>query len=319
VPIIQRATEKEKVANPLDELSSADIAVHVAQLARLEETTAVRNDADSRSTKLEIIASDSQIIAKPQIVATKTATVDDIIQYVVLEGDTLSSLAEKFNVSSDSIRWSNDLGSQLEVGKTIVIPPIEGIVYTFSKGDSSKDLAEKYRTTEERIISFNDAEIDGFEEGDQIVIPGGRIQAPPTPQYAYTAVNLTPVYGGNGYAFGNCTWYASNRRAELGRPVPSNLGNARTWGVRAAASGLSAPFGVPIVGAVAVTNSGYPYGHIAIVEKINEDGSIWLSEMNYYGQAYAAMDTSQPTRGGFNRKSFRLLPANVARSIQYVH
>lgn len=322
--VIQHAVEETKVANPLDELSSVDIAVQVAQLARLEETTAVVNDADSRNTKLEIVTSDSQVVAKPHIVKTNSHSVNDVVEYVVVKGDTVSSLAEKFKISSNSIRWSNDIsGNYIEAGTKLSIPPIDGFVYKFRVDDTPEKLATRYGTTKEKIIAFNDGEIDGFEVGDLLVIPDGSVPAPVTRSYTYAVSGFRygqkAVYGHNGYAFGNCTWYAASRRRQLGRPVPSNLGNAWTWDDRARMAGLPVVTGVPVVGAVAVTDSYSNPGHVAVVEKVNKDGSVWISEMNYYGAAYSTTDLSKPARGGFNRISYRLLSTGEASRTPFVH
>lgn len=81
----------------------------------------------------------------------------------------------------------------------------------------------------------------------------------------------------NSYAWGQCTWYAKNKRPDLS----NNLGNANTWYTIAAAEGL--PVGAePRVGAIGVSTEGY-YGHVVYVESINDDGSVNISEMNYAG------------------------------------
>jgi surface antigen len=70
-------------------------------------------------------------------------------------------------------------------------------------------------------------------------------------------------------------------RAKAGNPIPSNLGNASTWAIRAAAMGL--PTGTtPQVGAAVVTKTSGE-GHVAYVTAVNDDGSITVSEMNHNG------------------------------------
>lgn len=81
----------------------------------------------------------------------------------------------------------------------------------------------------------------------------------------------------NSYAWGQCTWYAKQRRPDL----PNNLGNANTWYSSAAAQGL--PVGTEArVGAIGTTSEG-AYGHVVYVESVNDDGSVNISEMNYAG------------------------------------
>lgn len=83
-------------------------------------------------------------------------------------------------------------------------------------------------------------------------------------------------YTATGYAYGQCTWYVSHRR-----PIPQNWGNARDWLTRAKAAGFVT--GVHArVGAIAQTRAGY-YGHVAYVERIEEGGRVYVSEMNYVG------------------------------------
>ncbi len=83
-------------------------------------------------------------------------------------------------------------------------------------------------------------------------------------------------------ALGNCTWYALGRSIELGKSqtlANKFLGNAKTWDETARNNGISIS-STPVVGAVAQHNIG-TYGHVAIVEKINSNGMITISESSY--------------------------------------
>jgi surface antigen len=81
----------------------------------------------------------------------------------------------------------------------------------------------------------------------------------------------------NNYARGQCTWYVAGRRQ-----IPAGWGNAKSWYYNASASGWKVG-NVPAIAAVAWTSAGY-YGHVALVEKVSDDGqSVYISEMNYRG------------------------------------
>jgi N-acetylmuramoyl-L-alanine amidase len=268
--------------NPLDQLSSADIAVHIARTASLEEGPSVTNTADSYKAKLSITA-DDQVVSKPQVIATALPSRKDIKHYKVVGGDTISAIAVKFGVTSDSIRWSNSIsGDSVSVGKILTIPPVNGIVYTVKPGDSVDKLAEKYRASKDQIIAINDAEVAGLVVGTEIVIPDAVQPVTRSASYSYGFAwgGATAIYSANGYDYGWCTWHAANRRREVGNPVPSNLGNAISWYSIARNMGL--PTGVePRAGAVVWQGNVGGLGHVAYVEKMNEDGTILVSDMNY--------------------------------------
>lgn len=270
--------------NPLDQLSSAQIALTAAQTAHMKELTAVRNQADSDNLMLNVVPNDTIAVAKPQIVATAQKSKQDIRQYVAVEGDTIASLATKFGVTAESIKWSNSLtGNTLTSGAKLSIPPVNGIVYTVKAGDTPASLAARYQADANQIISYNDAEISGLKPGEQVIIPNGRVAAPVVSYGYYSSVpsgnrgisaSFSPSYGANGYDYGYCTWYVANRIA-----VPANWGNANTWDNYAVISGWTVSAN-PVVGAIAQSDRGY-FGHVAIVEAVNEDGSmIKYSDMN---------------------------------------
>jgi hypothetical protein len=78
------------ISNPLDRLSSAQIALTAAQMANLTELTAVKNQADSDSLTLSVIPNDSTALSKPQIISTAGKSKHDIIVYTVQPGEQRS-------------------------------------------------------------------------------------------------------------------------------------------------------------------------------------------------------------------------------------
>lgn len=294
--------------------------MHAARLTDLPEAVAITNQADSEATQLAITATENKIVAKPQIVATSLKSAKDIIAYSSVDGDTISALAAKFGVTSDSIRWSNGLSAEkIPAGKQLVIPPVNGVVYAVKSGDTVDSLAQRYSSSKEQILSDNDAEVNGLKTGQQILIRGGiqpvaRVATSTTYAAASSSFGGRATYGYNGYDYGYCTWYVANKRLAAGSPMPSNLGNAATWATRAAAYGL-ATGRAPQVGAAVVTAT-RGAGHVAFVEQVNADGSVWISEMNSSGQV-SMTDTSRA--GGWGRVDFKLIPASTASQYSYVY
>jgi surface antigen len=272
--ILGSTRASQTATNPLDQLSSAEVAETVAEVANLPEATAVTNQAETVNAELAVTPVNNIVAAKPQVVATDYASNQNIHSYVVKAGDTVASLAVKFDVTSSSIDWSNDLtGNNLIVGSKLLIPPVNGIVYTVKAGDTPQSLATKYSANAIQITEFNDAEINGLTPGETILIPGGQVQV------AAPAYNFFAQYGSNGYDFGYCTWYVASQIA-----VPSNWGNASSWAYYARLSGWNVG-SAPSIGAIAQT----PYvdggqGHVAIVIGISSDGSqVEIKDMNNYG------------------------------------
>ena len=280
------AATSSAVANPLDQLSSADIAQTVAQLSGLPETTPITNQAQSHAADLAIASTHDSVVSKPQVVATALKSRADIQNYTAQAGDTVSSLAAKFGVTSDSIRWSNGLsGDSVTAGTALVIPPVNGIVYTVKAGDTPASLAARFDANQDQIIAYNDAEINGLAPGEQIIIPGatenGGTTAAAISASAGSIGGSTfpwgsgPLYGFNGYDYGYCTWYVATQVA-----VPANWGNASTWAYYAALSGWNVSR-TPTVGSIAQTaDAAGGEGHVAIVTGVNSDGSISIKDMN---------------------------------------
>lgn len=280
------AVSTPAAAQPVDNLASVDIALTVAGMTNLPEAGAVNELVNSERIQLAVASTNIEVVNKPQVVSSAFFSRKDIHTYVTQPGDTLSSVASKFGVSTDSVIWSNGLTSTtiLITGRTLVVPPINGIVYTVKAGDTPSSLATKYHSSESKIIAYNDAELSGLSVGEQIIIPGGEIIMP-TYTYGYGgfAFGSSAIYGYNGYDPGNCTWYVASQIQ-----VPANWGNAATWASGAQASGWHVS-STPTPGAIAQTRNaacwgGYCLGHVGIVDAVSADGTqVLIREMNGIG------------------------------------
>ena len=113
----------------------------------------------------------------------------------------------------------------------------------------------------------------------------------------------------NGGYFGQCTYYVYNRFAQLGAPIRTSvLGNAAEWTGNAAAAGYGVS-STPRAGTAIVFQRGLAgadpvYGHVGFVERVNADGSVFISEMNVRG---------------LNVISTRTIPANLAAQASYIN
>lgn len=296
----------------VDQIAAANVASSVAQTLDMSVQDNVQNLAVSLNAKTDLSQTATTFLSKPQIVQQEGGR-KGITAYTAVAGDNVKSVATKFAISEDSVRWANNLtGDAITVGKVLQLPGVTGIVYTVKNGDDAAGLASKYKADPDRIISYNDLEITGLQPGQKIVIPDGVLPDNERPGYrassSYSGYTVSSSrigsYSGNGYAFGYCTYYAYNRRAQIGRPIGGNWGNAVTWARYAAQDGFRVDK-TPEVGAVFQVGGGWGgLGHVGVVERVNDDGSVYVSEMNY---------------AGWNVISNRTLSRDQAASYNYIH
>ena len=282
---------KSKTAS-VDELTAANAVTNLAETAELPSAGDLRESETSLTIKKNLSQNDAEVITKPDIVKPDTSAARGISSYVTKEGDTMESIAKKFKISSQTLRWANNTTSDaVEPNKTIVVPLVDGVVYTVKDGDTAQSLAEKYKTSAERVVLYNDID-DGakLSTGSRIVLPGGELPENERPGYVASrgrsttsgSRNWLTASVGNRYAAGNCTWYAYERRLQLGRPIGSFWGHAKAWSASARAAGLVVN-NVPAPGAIIQnTWGGFGYGHVGIVERVDGQ-NIYVSDMNYKG------------------------------------
>lgn len=312
-----------------DQLSELYVVASVSSSFNLASTDSVSSNYVSAIVLKEISQTSTDKIEKPGYVPVTYSP--GITNYIVSDGETMESIAAKLSaeyrtqLTADLIRWSNGLKTtDVTVGQALSIPKTAGIVYTVKSGDTPETLASRYGAQADRIISYNNLEETGLVDGMLIVLPGGSLPLTERPEYVpvynYSYYGSTSdrqdmhvVYENvvrgpdNKMVWGQCTYYAWWWRAtspySLG-PLNSALtGDAKYWAVNARALGMRVD-NTPEVGAVFQTTAGW-YGHVGVVLRILDDGSLIVREMNY---GYRSNVITEST-----------IPANVVGNFTYIH
>lgn len=285
-------TVETEIMPSVDQLVEATVVADLAEVASLLVAANTANFSASLAIRHETMQSGESTISKPQLLDVSNLS-RGLKNYTVVDGDNAAKIAEDNGISVQTLLWANDLKDEsISVGQELIVPAMDGVVYTVKADDTVEALAEKYKSEAEKIVVFNDLELSGLAEGERILIPGGDL--PETERPGYVAPVVNPVYvgaltnnpmvgvsAGNRYAYGYCTWYVYNRRADLGRPIGSYWGNATSW----YSSAIAAGYGVgrdPQPGAIMQNSGGWSgLGHVAVVESIDyEAGTMTYSDMN---------------------------------------
>ncbi len=119
----------------------------------------------------------------------------NVTQYVTTSADNLDGIASKFGVSKDTIKWANQslinyFTETFDTGVTLFIPEINGVLYEVQAGDTVDSVVAKGHGDKFQVIEINQLQAPDFtlSPGTRILIPNGKLDAPPppTPVYYYT-------------------------------------------------------------------------------------------------------------------------------------
>jgi len=133
-------------------------------------------------------------------------------EYTVKNGDTLSSIAAKFDVSIDSVKWANPSinWQRVRPGVVVSVPPVTGVVYKVKPGDTVYSIAKKMQTDPQGIVDFPmntflDDETFALVAGQTLIVPDGVMPNEVAPTNHTLANVLTPD-AGSVKASGSFAW-----------------------------------------------------------------------------------------------------------------
>lgn len=168
-----------ELANSLQFASSNEITNNYISVALLQQNNQAIDDTSGK-------------ISKPTIVDVSHLS-RGVKSYTVAAGETLDQIAARFGVTTDQIRWSNDLASKtISEGQSLYIPTVPGIAITVKDDDTVESLAEHYGAKAADIISYNDLETNkNLKAGLVILIPNGTVPETERPEYVVPVVTTT--------------------------------------------------------------------------------------------------------------------------------
>ena len=104
----------------------------------------------------------------------------EISEYRVVPGDTISSIAQKFGVSIDTILWENNLKSveAIKPKQILRILPITGVRHQVKRGETIYSIAKYYGVNAQNIIdypfnTFSNDETFALTSGQELIVPEG--------------------------------------------------------------------------------------------------------------------------------------------------
>ncbi len=262
----------------------AVLAIGIIASPFLAETYPIFSSNAANNLQISSPSSGSSIIVGDNVFQTDISQKprDKAIAYTVEHGDTLSTIAKKFDISINTIRWANDLtNDDISVGDTLKILPVTGIDYKVAKGDTVYSIAKKLDTDPQKIVDFpfNDfanAETFALVEGQRLVVPDGV--KPSEQPFIQRSVFL--VQGPFNVSSSGFTW-----------PIHGIVSQFASW--YHMALDIAAPFGTPLVAA--------QNGVVSSVNAGTWDGgygtSVWVDNGSGFASHYAHLSSINVSAG----------------------
>lgn len=171
-------------------------------------------EAETLNNKINVTSASSDYLSSMPIIEMEGADVrSSIVKYVVQNGDTVWSIASKYNITTDTIRYNNKLEDENSVkpGQTLVILPVSGVLHTVGRNDTLAGIAARYEVSEALIIAQNDLYGETIKAGMQLIVPNGEIPDAPKPKPVPTTTSGSSSSGSGGSYGSSDRAYATGR------------------------------------------------------------------------------------------------------------
>jgi len=211
---------------------------------------------------------------------------NSIIKYTVKKGETINQIADKFNISTETILLVNELSSSsIKEGDELMILPVDGLLHMVESGETVEKIAKKYSADSEKIIDFNKLSGQGqVFVGDILIIPGGKMpKSSPTATGSVAQVTLPDSY------FISPATGIITQRAHFSHIV----NGARQYNAADIANSLGTPIRAAAGGEVQIVKTVWPYGNYITI--LHPNGVVTLyGHLNAFAKdIYSGKQVSQ--------------------------
>ena len=265
-------------------LSAADVSADPTDAPDVSRAALLASLGDEEATGTADYSADGTLLTPYG--AAATATSFQAQTYIVKAGDTLTGIASHFGLNMMTIWWANKLTAkdQLHVGQKLLIPPVDGVLYTAQEGDTVALVAAKYHASPQAIMEYDNLTSDELTIGQQIMIPDGvgaaiAVTAPKTTTATTTATTTTKRVVSASSGCASCPF------VPLDWPVPggyiSQGFHYGHWAID-----IAAPWGSRIIAAAA--------GTVIFAGWKNNGGGyqVWISHGHNYYTTYNHMSST---------------------------
>ena len=97
--------------------------------------------------------------------------------HTVKRGDTLYSIASKYNLTVEELKALNNLTSnEIYIGQILQVNPILGSTYIVQRGDTLYSISKKYNVSVDDLKEVNNLNTNVLYIGQELLIPSGIIE-----------------------------------------------------------------------------------------------------------------------------------------------
>ena len=97
---------------------------------------------------------------------------NDYEVYIIVKGDTLWDIANKYKTTVNKLKTINNLNSNLlQMGQKIYVPKLDNIEYIVQKGDTLYSISRKFNTTVSELVNINNLKTNVLQIGQKLIIP----------------------------------------------------------------------------------------------------------------------------------------------------
>jgi murein DD-endopeptidase MepM/ murein hydrolase activator NlpD len=99
--------------------------------------------------------------------------------YTIQSGDMIGFIASNFGLNQDTLISVNGISNtrSIPVGKKLLIPNQDGIMYTIQNGETIEDISTKYEVPVAAIVSANELFSQRANTGTNLFIPGAKLDS----------------------------------------------------------------------------------------------------------------------------------------------
>lgn len=272
-------------ANSLPELSALAIVTETESLDELASPIPDILAQTVANRPLPVIQESSLAPAPNPHTFQTTPPTHDFQIYLVERGDTPNIIANKFDISPETLLggnpWLSQESNQLRAGTELIILPIDGVLHTVAPGETVESIADLYQVPAADIIAYESNNLEfpyRLQPETKILVPGAQIG-----QFYWTAPKQVAGSGGQQWAVqgtgtyvwpvtGRCVtnfyWYGHpglDVALSIGSPVVASDRGTVTW-----ASWASGPY--------------FDYGNLIVINHGNGYETLYahLSSINVY-------------------------------------